>query len=910
MKLQDLLSAYETARAAGESITPEDLCRDHPDLLPEIKLHLRAMKDFAPPTTLTVSLNAPSAFADETATRYTVLSAYARGGLGEVYRARDENLGREVALKVMLGPGEEHRRRRFEREANITGQLQHPGIVPVYGTGVDDRGRPCHVMRFVSGPTLAEAIEEFQKSKSPLTRQNPAFRQLLSRLVQVSQTIAFAHSRGIVHRDLKPSNIILGDYGETIVIDWGLAKEANETTESSRGFDAPVAVKLNPAVNPERTVEWSDARESVGPRGSTAGSTDPDILTHAGAIVGTPAYLSPEQARGDEVSPATDIFALGGLLYTLLTGTAPYGGLTTPELLSRSASGAVPAASSHRADVPPALVAVAQKAMAPAPADRFASALAFASELDHWLADEPLTAVADPFGVRLRRWTRRHRLLVSSSIAALLVAAVGLAIAAGLLSSKNTELQEAVTRAETNEVAANQATVLAQMRELEAKANLTTALQAVGNFTTKIQGDPRFKAYDLESLSQELLSAAAKFYQQLLSNRPEDLPLKQLLARTHGELGNIRLEIGNFKQAEADYRQSLADPTGDFNTTLDCQLGLGRTLRYMDDLKGSLAAFECARTTSQLIDKQTPTSPLRRIQLAQIETEFAIAHSLLQGVSAETLKTFNRAMELAKTIIEQTPNEPTIWIIYPRLLMELGAALNRSGEFAEAEKHWLTAYNYQKNLPTQAIDRGNFLKLNRAQLCNNLGDLCRLQGRWDDALRHYSEAASLVTVLFSRHRTHFEYYRCQNTAAIGLMHCRMHALAPAAAEKELRELIATHADACRRLPADSTTAKRFIDLLTHECAALAIVQVKQRRSGEAAATLLDALKNVRETSLNLDLIRTLFLAWTLVNRDVRSAEGLEKCKSLLTALSTPSTNAGIQALQKQAQSLSANWSRE
>jgi serine/threonine-protein kinase len=175
-------------------------------------------------------------------TRYRPQSLHAKGGLGEVWRAEDEELHREVALKRIQ---ERHRGnveglRRFVREAEITAKLQHPGVVPVHGLGRDADGRLCYAMRFIEGGTLDEALKRFheadrQPGRDPGER-SLALRELLNRFIAVCNTVAYAHSRGILHRDLKPSNIMLGDYGETLVVDWGMAKPfARTEVERSTG---------------------------------------------------------------------------------------------------------------------------------------------------------------------------------------------------------------------------------------------------------------------------------------------------------------------------------------------------------------------------------------------------------------------------------------------------------------------------------------------------------------------------------------------------------------------------------------------------------------------------------------------------------------------------------------------------
>jgi tetratricopeptide (TPR) repeat protein/tRNA A-37 threonylcarbamoyl transferase component Bud32 len=330
-------------------------------------------------------------FAPAAPSRYEPEGFHARGGLGEVLVARDRELGRKVALKRIRAERahDPDSRRRFEREAEITGNLEHPGIVPVYGLVQGADGQPCYAMRFVQGESLREAIEGFHAADQPGRdpgERSLALRQLLGRFVAVCNTMAYAHSRGIVHRDLKPANVMLGKYGETLVVDWGLA----------RPFDRTEA-------------ERSSGEESLAP---TSGSGDG---TRLGQAVGTPAYMSPEQAHGrwDEVGPASDLFSLGATLYSLLTGLAPYQGQSPQEVLAKARRLDFPPPRSVKHTVPAALEAICLRAMAAKPAERYATALDLKAEVEHWLADEPIRAYQEPWPARARRWVRRHRALTT-----------------------------------------------------------------------------------------------------------------------------------------------------------------------------------------------------------------------------------------------------------------------------------------------------------------------------------------------------------------------------------------------------------------------------------------------------------------------------------------------------------------
>jgi tRNA A-37 threonylcarbamoyl transferase component Bud32 len=218
--------------------------------------------------------------------RYRILRFHAEGGLGRVFVARDAELRREVALKQIKDEhaDDPHRRARFLVEAEITGNLEHPGIVPVYGLGHHADGRPFYAMRLIQGDNLKEAIARFHRAEAP--RRDPGeraleLRRLLGRFLDVCNAVAYAHSRGVLHRDLKPGNIMLGKYGETLMVDWGLAK----------------------------SVGRPDAARIDGERTLTPESGSDVEPTEVGARIGTPAFMSPEQAAGrlDELGPASDI---------------------------------------------------------------------------------------------------------------------------------------------------------------------------------------------------------------------------------------------------------------------------------------------------------------------------------------------------------------------------------------------------------------------------------------------------------------------------------------------------------------------------------------------------------------------------------------------------------------------------
>jgi WD40 repeat protein/tRNA A-37 threonylcarbamoyl transferase component Bud32 len=399
------------------------------------------------PTAAGAALSLPATIGDATSAagrRYQVLRPHARGGLGEVFVALDHELRREVALKEILPECADDplSRGRFIREAEITGGLEHPGIVPVHGLGTHSDGRPFYAMRFIQGETLQEAIAKYHAGDVAWT-----LRALLTRFVAVCNTVAYAHSRGVLHRDLKPANVMLGRYGETLLVDWGLAKPLGEPSDQGAG-DATVAPALLPGL-----VEG--------------------IETQAGSALGTPAYMSPEQALGrlDQVGPASDVYSLGATLYTILTGRPPGEGKDRAELLRKAQSGDWLPPRRVKADVPAALDAVCRKALALRPEERYGTALELAADLERWLADEPVTAWREPWGVRVRRWMRRHRTLVSTAVGVLIFALLGTTAGLVLIGGARDREEAARKTAEDKEEEARQQKEEADRRREEARLN-------------------------------------------------------------------------------------------------------------------------------------------------------------------------------------------------------------------------------------------------------------------------------------------------------------------------------------------------------------------------------------------------------------------------------------------------------
>lgn len=358
--------------------------------------------------------------------RYEILRSHARGGLGEIFVARDRELQREVALKEIQTQHADHSmsRARFLIEAEVTGRLEHPGIVPVYSLGTYEDGRPYYAMRFIQGDSLKEAIEKFHEEKKSLTPGERALRlrQLLGRLVDTCDAIAYAHSRGVVHRDIKPANVMVGRFGETLVVDWGLARLMDETDTGLDEAEVPV-------------------------KHSQSGDSS---LTQTGTILGTPAFMAPEQAAGelDKIGPPSDVYSLGATLYVLIAGEIPFQSGNVLDLLVNVREGRFPRPREVNPDIAKPLEAICLKAMALNLEDRYPSALDLKEDIEHWLADEPVTAHQPSTTERIKRWARHHRTFVGVGIAINLIALIAFVIGFVLVSKQQQQTAAAKQKEE------------------------------------------------------------------------------------------------------------------------------------------------------------------------------------------------------------------------------------------------------------------------------------------------------------------------------------------------------------------------------------------------------------------------------------------------------------------------------
>jgi serine/threonine-protein kinase len=670
--------------------------------------------------------------------------------------------------------------------------------VPVYGLGTYDDGRPFYAMRLIRGDSLKDAIDRYHNNlPADSGERELEMRKLLSRMIDVCNAIEYAHSRGVLHRDLKPGNVMLGKYGETLVVDWGLAKAVGQTAASIR---------------PTNVADEGSFTPTLGT------GTAPTI---AGSAMGTPQYMSPEQAAGrlDLLGPQSDVYSLGATLYCVLTGQAPMSdaGHDIGAMLRRVQKGDISPPRSIKPEIPRPLEAICRKAMAVELRQRYPSAKALADDLEHWMANEPVSAWRETFAERAARWARRHRTWIKAGAAALLVI---MAVSVGFM-------------------------VLLRQERNRAEESFLQARATVDQYFTDVSENRLLDVPTLQPLREELLNSALKYYEGFVAQRGDDPSVRRELGKTYYRIGRIqgqlrskpearqsleeaRLiqeELAEGTAAAAELRADLADT---YNALGDVELQMGHD-------KEALAQFEAARKLRAVLVEESPANGLLVRKLANSFGNIGVTLAQL-GESDKAEIHYQRANEIREKLARQHPKNTQFgrdlalgyynFGLYQRARGKLKAALNQFGRAADA---------YEK-LAAQEPTKTDFQR-ELATTRRVIGEVHFDLGDYESAQKSYEQARELGEQLAKRNP--FLLYLHADVAAtytsIGQLQQKLHKFDEAlAAFEQARSIF-------ERLTEEDPTVTRYQHDLAAAELQLGIAQMEREELAQSLVHLQSGL---------------------------------------------------------------------
>ncbi|HEV3260669.1 MAG TPA: protein kinase [Gemmataceae bacterium] len=758
--------------------------------------------------------------ATSSGTRFRILRPHRKGGLGEVFVAHDDELHREVALKHIQECHADNleSRTRFVLEAEITGGLEHPGIVPVYGLGQYGDGRPFYAMRFIRGDSLHDAIKRFHRPAG--AARDPGakaleLRQLLGRFLDVCHAIAYAHSRGILHRDLKPGNVMLGQYGETLVVDWGLAKALAQTASATTSVDVP----LKPT------------------------SASHSAPTQAGQAMGTPQYMSPEQAAGrhDRLGTASDVYSLGATLYCLLTGQAPFKDPDLVVVLENVQKGDFPPPRQVNPRTPPALEAICLKAMATQPEERYPSPLALADDVEHWLADEPVSAYRERLAARLVRWARRHKPLVAGLAGLFVTGVIALGVGTVLIWREEARTEE---------------------QRRQAEANFQTALRAVNEMLTEVAQEQLAYEPGMEKKRRTLLARARTYYAQFLEQKSSDPGLRRETALAYKRLGDISRLLGEHERAKDAYDQAIgllgqlatenpSEPEHRHNLAASYTY-LGEVLRVTSRPDEAQAAYDRARDLEQALVADFPGKPEYKKELARVHYNLGILFKdTKQPLKAE--KAFGEAIRLLQELVTAFGDNPDYRQHLARGYLNLGPVLRAAGRPEKAREVYQEAIRLQTDLMTRhplVPDYRHELGVTYI----NLGYLLESLHRTADAEAAYRQARELFDKLVFYFPSVPVYRKELANTLNNLAIVRAHAKNWPAAEALWRQALRQFTD----LAAENADVPDYQGSVGMALGNLGWLLLQEKQPAQACRQLRDAIRHVR-IALNANARNPMFL---------------------------------------------------
>ncbi|MBL8811836.1 MAG: protein kinase [Planctomycetaceae bacterium] len=844
------------------------------------------------------SVTSTTRSADQDIQRFRILRQIAEGGIGVVYAAWDKDLEREVALKELKSSFVSRSEvvRRFLAEATITSQLEHPNIVPVYACGQRGDGRHYYAMRLIQGRSLQSSITELHRSATSRSagshginfRSDPVARELLLRFITVCRAIGFAHSRGIIHRDLKPSNIMVGDFGETLVVDWGLARKHRTMAP---GADAA-----------------SDANLLSSPSLDSSGSgpiSQPFDETRSGTIIGTPGYMSPEQARGlnDQIAPESDIYSLGATLFSVLTNAVPFdhsrrevATITAPKQAAGISLRHQTSPRQLNTAVPRALDAVCRKAMEVRAADRYSSAELMARDLESWLADERVSVDHESTADRLRRWLRQRPMFAGGLLGSLMIALVAMLITLTVVRTKNEQL----TRAEEKErKAASEAREQARLAEISA---------------TQAQASAR-DAEEQRQHIQEILNAFITDVQRGLEQVPGSATVrKRVLTQVLIQLGKLTETVRGSAAGAQNSILAMSDLADVFVQFGDDDLGNAIVLWDEKPSSPIEAAEKLYNEAMRINEESLKTNPHDSSMRFQKATLLAKLTSLYRQ-SHRTSEAMAAALESAKICDELTKQQPDSvdfalraakshdllgqmhlqnervaearaeWELSVASLGRFAPTTNnvevrrtlsicssrfgdlaiREGDLKTAEVHYRDDLKFSEQLAKEFPENSQ-MQRDYATTCDRLGNIAQGNGQLEQALDWYGKARFIRTELQMADPSDF---MARREAFVSCMKLGETKMSLQRIEEAKADFISAdeHAKAMSEIDPKNTIGIRFRSFAAERLSDIALAENNNERALELAQLSLDISKKLAANdSENLEAARDVYLCHMKVGK--------------------------------------------
>jgi serine/threonine protein kinase len=649
---------------------------------------------------------------------YRITAEIARGGMGRVYAGHDLTLDREVAIKTLL---RSENGDRFVTEAKITARLPHPGIPPVHALGTLADGTPYLAMKLIRGRTLAALLKE---RWSPLD-ELPRFVQIFE---QIAQAVGFAHAQGIIHRDLKPVNVMVGALGEVQVMDWGLARDV-----ASRERERP---------------EQRPEEDSV-------------TQTAAGAVLGTPAYMAPEQARGEVVDARADVFALGATLAAILTGQPAFVGASKRELIDRAARADLADVQARltSSGADGELIALALSCLSPSVAQRPVDGRAVAALVAAYRASVEArlkqvdTERAEAL-VREAEQRKRQRTVQAAAgvIAVVLLAGMSVSLwqmfrAQGAEGQANQNAQKARDEATAKD--------LALKAEQQARADETKARQqafdALRSMTAEVVERKFTQGTVLTEDDRAFLRGVIAQFDAFAAIKGDDVESRVVRAQGRFRVGNMRRKLGELQEAKKDYDQALriwkrlaADfpsQPGFRHEQARSHVNRGLLLSATGRLQEAEKDYDQALSILKQLPADFPSAPEFRLDLAKSHVNRGLLLSAT-GRLQEAEKDYDRALSLQKQMAADFPSRPEFRQELASSHNNRGILLHTMGRLKEAEKDWNEALRIYKQLAADFSSRPEF-RHELASYHNNRGILLHNTGRLKEAEKDWNEALSI-----------------------------------------------------------------------------------------------------------------------------------------------------------------------